>query len=574
MKTWTTSGFVLLLAALLTRTAVAQPPEGEPEAGDAGEGATTPTTPEGEAPPDTTGEGEGEEVEAPPVEEPRPTRETVCDDRRDDDGDGLPDCADADCFGNPVCEAGGNAERNNDRCSDWIDNDGDGAVDCDDTECNANGITVCQGSYSGEGGRGGGGETGGELDIPELSGDMTVEDLIGNFGDADGERNDYLCSDGRDNDGDGRTDCADFGCRFDPQVTVCQGDPGFRFSVVTGISAGYNYEENALPAGGVVPNSDGFGDVRFQRIQVRALGSIPLINNSFFLLNMRLENSPRLTFMVFQVPLLDSGHYVNVNSGSGGLSSALIISTSKQPLLDPPYFLVNGFEQNNGAAMEFGGPLIGNTLRYRVFGAGGSGFFNGNVGGAFFRDDTRNFAWNAGAQLHLNAIGTYDRFDTPFLYTPVPLTLAFLAGAKYDQRPRERYPAINGQAIFQVSRFLIRAEAYTKYVLDYGGAWQTAMYAQTSILLIPRWLMLAADVGGFFAQPFQPATGDPIPDFDSAFRRPLDKFQWRVALHWYWFRNIGMLSLMFRETHLEENPDRAQDNILEREMRLEAQFRF
>jgi hypothetical protein len=154
------------------------------------------------------------------------------------------------------------------------------------------------------------------------------------------------------------------------------------------------------------------------------------------------------------------------------------------------------------------------------------------------------------------------------------LTLAFLAGAKYDQRPRERYPAINGQAIFQVSRFLIRAEAYTKYVLDYGGAWQTAMYAQTSILLIPRWLMLAADVGGFFAQPFQPATGDPIPDFDSAFRRPLDKFQWRVALHWYWFRNIGMLSLMFRETHLEENPDRAQDNILEREMRLEAQFRF
>ena len=29
--------------------------------------------------------------------------------------------------------------------------------------------------------------------------------------------------------------------------------------------------------------------------------------------------------------------------------------------------------------------LIGNLLRYRVFGAGGSGFFNGNVGGAFFR---------------------------------------------------------------------------------------------------------------------------------------------------------------------------------------------
>ena len=62
--------------------------------------------------------------------------------------------------------------------------------------------------------------------------------------------------------------------------------------------------------------------------------------------------------------------------------------------------------------------------------------------------------------------------------------------------------------------------------------------------------MLAADVGGFFAQNFQPGPGDPIPDFDSAFRRPLDQFQWRVALHWYWFRNIGLLSLMFRETEV------------------------
>jgi hypothetical protein len=500
-------------------------------------------------------------------------RETVCDDRQDNDGDGLPDCADADCFGNPVCEAGGNAERSNDRCSDWIDNDGDGAVDCDDDECSGPGITVCQGSYSGTEGRGGGDDAG-DMDIPELTGDMTVEDLIGNFGDADGERNDYLCSDGIDNDGDGRTDCADFGCRFDPQVTICQGDPGFRFSVVTGVSAGYNYEENALPDGGTVPNSGDFGDVRFRRIQVRALGQLPLINNSFFLINMRLENSPRLTFMVLQVPFLDSGHYVNINSGSGGLSSALIISTSKQPLLDPPFYLVNGFEQNNGAAAEIGGPLIGNRLRYRVFGAGGSGFFNGNVGGAFFRDDTRNFAWNAGAQLHLNVLGSYDRFDTPFLYTPVPATLAFVAGAKYDQRPAERYPAMNAQTVFQISRFLIRGEIYSKYVIDYGGAWQTAWNAQTSILLIPRWLMLAADIGSSFAQNFQPGPGDPIPEFGGGFNRPVDQLQWRVALHWYWFRNIGLLSLLYRETHIEENPDRAQDNTLEREMRLEAQFRF
>jgi hypothetical protein len=133
---------------------------------------------------------------------------------------------------------------------------------------------------------------------------------------------------------------------------------------------------------------------------------------------------------------------------------------------------------------------------------------------------------------------------------------------------------MNAQTVFQISRFLIRGEIYSKYVIDYGGAWQTAWNAQTSILLIPRWLMLAADIGSSFAQNFQPGPGDPIPEFGGGFNRPVDQLQWRVALHWYWFRNIGLLSLLYRETHIEENPDRAQDNTLEREMRLEAQFRF
>ncbi|MBW2463735.1 MAG: hypothetical protein JRH11_18940 [Deltaproteobacteria bacterium] len=564
--TKTTSPALILAALLYPAVALAQAPE-SPQEGD--QGAPPDGAAGGMVAPDDSRPPPPPQVVDPPTAEARPIRETVCDDRQDDDGDGLADCADADCFGNPICEAGGNTERNNDRCSDWIDNDGDGAVDCDDDECSGPGITVCQGSYTGP--NEGGSTTGmGVDDIPELTGDMTVEDLIGNFGDADGERNDYLCSDGMDNDGDGRVDCADFGCRFDPQVTVCQGDPGFRFSVVTGISASYNFEENALAPGGSVPNTQDFGDVRFRRVQVRALGSIPMINNSFFLLNLRLENSPRLTFMVFQVPLGDTGHYVNVNSGSGGLSSGLIISTSKQPLLDPPFYLFNGFEQNNGAAAEFGGPLIGNTLRYRVFGAGGSGFFNGNVGGAFFRDDTRNFAWNAGGQLHLNILGSYDRFDTPYLYTPVPATLAILVGGKYDQRPRERFPAVNAQAVFEFSRFHARVESYSKYVLDYGGSFQTAWNAQLSVLAIPRWLMFAGDIGGFYPSEY----GEGEPDFDSALRRPIQQFQWRVAAHWFWFRNIGLLSLMYRESRFEQNPDRAQDNTLEREMRLEAQFRF
>jgi len=143
-----------------------------------------------------------------------------------------------------------------------------------------------------------------------------------------------------------------------------------------------------------------------------------------------------------------------------------------------------------------------------------------------------------------------------------------LLGVKYDQRPRERYPAANAFLIFKWGRLLARAEAYTKYELDYG-AMHTAWNAQLSALLVPRQLMFAADIGGFYAGDYEET-----PEFDAALRRPLGEFQWRAALHWYWYRNIGILSLLFSETRLEANPDRPTDPTLEREVRLEAQFRF
>ena len=59
----------------------------------------------------------------------RAERETACTGRVDEDGDGMVDCADADCFHDRACEAGGGEENNNARCSDWIDNDGDGQID-------------------------------------------------------------------------------------------------------------------------------------------------------------------------------------------------------------------------------------------------------------------------------------------------------------------------------------------------------------------------------------------------------------------------------------------------------------
>ncbi|MBX3273505.1 MAG: hypothetical protein KF729_24795 [Sandaracinaceae bacterium] len=534
---------------------------------------------------------------SPPMQPAPPARETICDDRIDNDGDGLTDCADADCFGHPHCEAGGREERTNEACSDWIDNDGDGAIDCEDDDCQAPHITVCRGSWQGGVANPGPADAPGAGDVPELSGGMSVEDLIGRGGDVDGERNDYLCSDGIDNDGDGRIDCQDFGCRFDPSVTVCSGAPGIRFSVVAGLSGSLRINETPdIDGDGFSEYSDPIGDVRVQRLQLRALGPIPLIQNSFFLINVRAERSLRLTFATFNIPLGNEGHYLSVNTGSGGLSPGLVVSTAKQPLLDPPFYLFNAFEQANGAALEVGGPITSdNVLRFRVFAMGGSGERTGNVGGVFFRpgEEARNFSYSGGAQLHINAIGFYDRFDTPFLYVPVPLTLAFMAGARFDQRPIERFVAWNAFATFRYSIFAMRAEAYGRYVIDFDGV-QQAWNVQFTLLLVPRTLVLAADVGGFFVPvEYDPAVLGPSGGFSSLFRQPVEEFQVRAALHWYYFRNIGLMSLMYsmhmfcvRDTQsaplasgvfadecrtADATPDA---NLTEHEIRLETQFRF
>lgn len=495
-----------------------------------------------------------------PLPPPPASRELECRDGNDDDGDGMIDCADADCFEHVQCQFGGASEGNDDHCSDWLDNDGDGAIDCEDSDCASEGVTVCGGSSDVH-----------SQQTSPLSGDQTGADLIGRGDDASGEQNDYTCADGIDNDGDGRIDCQDYGCRFDPLVTVCTASPGFRVSLVTGIGASYDLEED---------DSGRAADVSFRRLQLRLLGAIPYIENSFFLLSMRLERSVRLTFAHFQVPIGDQGHYFALNSGSGSLSSNLIISTSKQLLLDPAFYLVNAFEQGNGAALEVGGPLTphSDVLTYRLFLAGGSGRSNGNVGGRFFPDDNENFTWTAGAQVGINLIGHFNRFDSPMLYDVSPVGLAVVAGAKYDQRALERYPAANALIQFRHSYFLIRAENYFKYTLDFGGSVQNAWNVQAAILLWPKHLLLGADVGMYTAGEFSE-----LPD-GSDQDQPEDQFQYRVALHWYWYRSIGLLSLLYTENHTQgaidrdgvttANPYARLPEVVERDIRLEAQFRF
>jgi hypothetical protein len=340
---------------------------------------------------------------------------------------------------------------------------------------------------------------------------------------------------------------------------------------VAGIGAWMNINDVQQMDGSVV-TSDPLPDMNFTRLQLRALGPIPFINNSFFLINIRAESQFRLTFAVFNVPFTPEGHYFSLYSGSGNLSAARIVSTSKHPLLEPAYYLFNRFERGGSAAFEVGGPIDeADTFRFRIMAAGGSGEFNGSVGGRFYRSDTRNFAYSAAAQFQANLVGHYNRFDTPFLYTPVPLTSALLVGARFNQGDRERLVAYNAFWVLRWWHFLISAEYYGGYDPDFEGS-HSAFNVQVIALLVPRTLMIAADIGGTYSGDYQnlPAGFD----FDSSFRRPLDQTEWRVALHWYYFRNIGILSLLYREDYFERNPDNPEAPIVERELRLEAQFRF
>jgi hypothetical protein len=52
-----------------------------------------------------------------------------------------------------------------------------------------------------------------------------------------------------------------------------------------------------------------------------------------------------------------------------------------------------------------------------------------------------------------------------------------------------------------------------------------------------------------------------------------EQFQYRAALHWFFYRNVGIMSLLYAETQREHvtgalNPD------IERVIRIESRFRF
>lgn len=98
----------------------------------------------------------------------------ACGDRRDNDCDGRVDCADTDCVSSPFCCRPTGRENTPAECRDGRDNDCDGRVDCADSTCQS--TSVCC--------------------MPTSQREIGVA----------------ACTDGRDNDCDGVADCADSDC--------------------------------------------------------------------------------------------------------------------------------------------------------------------------------------------------------------------------------------------------------------------------------------------------------------------------------------------------------------------------
>ncbi len=491
--------------------------------------------------------GRGGDV-PPPVS----ATETQCGDGQDNDGDTVYDCGDADCKDDRACQPGGN-ETGEAACHDWVDNDDDGYVDCDDFDCN--GTETCKGSWDSAAGVGVAGGAGGPGDVKVGRG-QTEADLLGKNGDNDGERDNIVCADGIDNDNDGRTDCDDLGCKLSSEVTVCQPSSNFRLSVVARVAQSFDVQEKK-------------SNTEFDVLQLRALGEMPFIQNSFFLISTRLEKTPRVVFAMFQVPLGKKGHYMNVNSGGGGLSLELVRSVHKRMLADPAYYVYNAFEQGNGAAIEFGGPIDkrGKYL-YRTFLGGGSGRFAGNIGGTFFPDNNNNYTFSAGAQFWMNFVGYYNRWDTPFIYTPSPLAVALAVGGKYDQRSQERYPATNVQFIVRWRRLQFSAENYTKRELVFKN-WQTAYNVQLGVLAVSKRLMFAADFGQYLATKFE----DPPAVLGYDLRRQIQELQYRAAAHVYLWRDVLYLTAIWRDRRLE--PPAGQTGIqVQQDLRLLLTYRW
>ncbi len=160
------------------------------------------------------------------------TGETICNDGRDNDCDGLTDCAETVCAGQAcatgkTCTGGsctaadaGTVQTSETICNDGFDNDGDGLTDCqelsacDGRTCASNGFR-CSSGQCRCAGNGGAIETAEATcyDVHDNDCDGLVDCAYPScLTDAGVCRAELNCTDNLDNDGDGRIDCADTDC--------------------------------------------------------------------------------------------------------------------------------------------------------------------------------------------------------------------------------------------------------------------------------------------------------------------------------------------------------------------------
>ena len=170
-----------------------------------------------------------------------------CSDGKANAGRGAADCASTSCKASPfatVCRTGAaGIEGTVEACSDGRDNDGNGKADCADPRCAS--LSVCDGTAATTPpGRFRIVTTGYEESTNASCSDGLDNDADGKVDCADGEclanplvtvcgggeKTLEACSNGRDDDGDGKVDCADPGCAGNPYVLVCGSSPFMRES--------------------------------------------------------------------------------------------------------------------------------------------------------------------------------------------------------------------------------------------------------------------------------------------------------------------------------------------------------
>ncbi len=142
----------------------------------------------------------------------------ICNNGKDDNGDGKTDCEDPQCFSSPFCLSGLEI------CNNGKDDNGDGLIDCADPECatfpgcsragggSASGGGSTGGSSGGgsAGGSAGGGSAGGSTGGGSAGGSAGGSSTGGSAGGASAITEN--CSNGVDDNGDGAIDCGDTEC--------------------------------------------------------------------------------------------------------------------------------------------------------------------------------------------------------------------------------------------------------------------------------------------------------------------------------------------------------------------------